>query len=641
VCFLCKFSCWPWASSWVIVMEALFSSLSLGQKTATATVTMFVLLWHVLGSPTQVFLFLLGCLASFAAGAIAYLLARVHFSPPFSSSTTLPPKSALRSQEANLAIIEARARRETDSPTAPHITRSIDQALNEIVDLISKDYVFYWVDGLMASQTEAKARFKKDCWTALDNFSARVAKVDMVKVLATNLVKKIADHLEKIRLIQEELHANSPNGAAPTFVISPHLTSAEREIEYLAKLSEALVILLCEDDYGDCTPVRHLLREVLSRHVLFPLVAMITDPVFINAKILAHLKKRKEAEEREKRPFADSLDELAAAVAAGDDPEELLRLRRVVVAEIARASTAARAVREGERAGAAGRYLAQLRHAQRLCESRLAVLGRGGDFGPSSAGKISFRRVLASASTRRHFASFLDEEGQGDLLAFWSSVEELKEADRKLWHQLATDVFYSFINKSERSDSLMADRQTLKRVEAFLMGDGGPEVFFEMQGRVAAALRENYFPHFLVSPHAVAMAEEAANAGLLVRDDSRDGARRSVDEEAEEAEEVVQDKGELVFSGHSGMAKNLLEQLKEKFTNKSQALAVRSFLKWLCLQVFFKALKSSLKPDSKILLTLQQEIEGLKEEKRSVKDHIDRTESWANNLGEWQCEVNK
>ncbi len=52
-----------------------------------------------------------------------------------------------------------------------------------------------------------------------------------------------------------------------------------------------------------------------------------------------------------------------------------------------------------------------------------------------------------------------------------------------------------------------------------------------------------------------------------------------------------------------------------------------------------QALRSSLKPDSRILTMLQQEVEGLGEERRAVESHIRRTDSWADSLGEWQCQV--
>ncbi len=110
--------------------------------------------------------------------------------------------------------------------------------------------------------------------------------------------------------------------------------------------------------------------------------------------------------------------------------------------------------------------------------------------------------------------------------------------------------------------------------------------------------------------------------------------------DSEEEEEIVVDEGpdpptqsaaalckkvsSDVFSGLSGMAKNHLVHVSERLQNKVQAMS---------------ALKSSLKPDSRILTMLQQEVETLGEEKKAVESHIHRTESWADNLGAWQCQV--
>ena len=64
-----------------------------------------------------------------------------------------------------------------------------------------------------------------------------------------------------------------------------------------------------------------------------------------------------------------------------------------------------------------------------------------------SSSVISFGAVMSSALTRRSFYAFLQDEGQHDLLGFWSAVEELRRADRTLWHQLATEIFYGYVNK--------------------------------------------------------------------------------------------------------------------------------------------------------------------------------------------------
>ncbi len=107
-----------------------------------------------------------------------------------------------------------------------------------------------------------------------------------MKLLATDVTKKVGDHFEKIRLVlsarqQQQSQSNSGNSNAGgggsanggsasgenssvKFPISPHLVSRDRELEYLSKVAEVLVIVLCKHDYGNCVPVRHLLKEVSS-----------------------------------------------------------------------------------------------------------------------------------------------------------------------------------------------------------------------------------------------------------------------------------------------------------------------------------------------------------------------------------------
>ena len=64
-------------------------------------------------------------------------------------------------------------------------------------------------------------------------------------------------------------------------------------------------------------------------------------------------------------------------------------------------------------------------------------------------------------------------------LGFWTAVEELKEADRTQWHQLATEIFYAYINKP--NGAIRIRKTGLKRIEEFLLGDATPYVFYEIQ----------------------------------------------------------------------------------------------------------------------------------------------------------------
>lgn len=51
------------------------------------------------------------------------------------------------------------------------------------------------------------------------------------------------------------------------------------------------------------------------------------------------------------------------------------------------------------------------------------------------------------------------------------------------------------------------------------------------------------------------------------------------------------------------------------------------------------ALRSSMRPDSKVLARLKNEVEWLQGEKRQLEAHLTRTEIWAENLGKWRAYI--
>ena len=57
--------------------------------------------------------------------------------------------------------------------------RNIDQSINDIIDLVSRDYVLHWIEHLVTSDTEARAIFKRDFWVMVNNLSARLSQVKL------------------------------------------------------------------------------------------------------------------------------------------------------------------------------------------------------------------------------------------------------------------------------------------------------------------------------------------------------------------------------------------------------------------------------------------------------------------------------
>jgi sorting nexin-25 len=57
------------------------------------------------------------------------------------------------------------------------------------------------------------------------------------------------------------------------------------------------------------------------------------------------------------------------------------------------------------------------------------------------------------------------------------------------------------------------------------------------------------------------------------------------------------------------------------------------------LKQALEALKTSLKPESRVLAVLEKEVEQLQGEKRQLEAHLARTEAWGEHLGQWRAVV--
>lgn len=95
-------------------------------------------------------------------------------------------------------------------------------------------------------------------------------------------------------------------------------------------------------------------------------------------------------------------------------------------------------------------------------------------------------------------------------------------------------------------------------------------------------------------------------------------------EDREIVDGTLSESSTLLVGERSNYARSKLDQLHEKLNNKMQAL---------------QALKSSLKPESKVLSILAKEVEWLQGEKRQLEAHLNHTEMWAEHLGRWRADV--
>ncbi|XP_015608529.1 sorting nexin-25 isoform X2 [Cephus cinctus] len=511
-------------------------------------------------------------------------------------------------------------------------TRLVDGALQNLLDLAFRDFVGSWLRELALGSDSITDCMKQDVWGAIQSFHDRLFRVDHTKLVACSIVNKVTFHFEKIRIAQ----AAASEGEDPIFILSAHLMSHTAELEYLRKVSEVCIMFFLPRSYS-LSPAKFLLREVITYKILKPAIDMITDPDYINQKILMYIEQQQMAEamHRKTYEYAESFEDFIRMIKSSKDLEVLKHIRYNIVTEIMQATTVQNVKRaqgldaenntfgksDAVQARKLKRYISQLTYAKNTCECHMQSLGWDGypiqesDISNPTAiaeGRVlPLQTILDNVIGRRYLSQFLEQVASQGLIGYWAAVQELRAAERSNWHQLGAEIFYTYIRSP--TAEIKVDKNVRKRMESFLLGDKGPDVFYEVQENVVKTLEEKYYPSFLVSEQYKKMQEALLNerADGLMED------RQMVDG-------TISDSSSLLVGEHSNYARSKLDQLQEKLNNKMQAL---------------QALRSSLKPESRVLSILAKEVEWLQGERRQLEAHLTHTEMWAEHLGHWRADV--
>ncbi|CAH0663953.1 unnamed protein product [Chilo suppressalis] len=520
--------------------------------------------------------------------------------------------------------------------------RTVDSQLQQLIDFVLRDFVTCWLKELSHKPDPVIDKFKEHTWGAIQNLYERLLKVDAEKLLAGDMVTKITQHFERIRIARScALELNQ----TPVFALAPHLMSCETELHYLRQISELIIMFLLPRCYS-LSPTSHLMREILACKVLQPAIDLITEPDYINQKIIQYLEAQKEVDAMHVRTheYAKTFEDYIRLITNCNNVDTLKRLRYDIVSQIMQATTLQNVKRAKgididviEKSGVQQnvsrqqindakklkRYISQLTIAKAECELALRKLGWDGAFPTveSNSKTLPLHKIMESVTGRRYLSMFLETMCSQGLVGFWTAVEELRHSPRSSWHQLGAEIFYTYIRSP--SAELKVDKETRKRMESFLLGDKGPEVFYEVQDTVVDTIQEKYYSSFLLSDQYTALIAELATeeANKEMSSERSPIEDRQLSNESVSSAESV---GGAHLTEHSTYARRKLDQLQERHNNKIQALA---------------ALRASLKPDSPALSMLANEVERLAGEQMRLEAHLARTDTWAEHLGSWRATV--
>ncbi|XP_061183627.1 sorting nexin-25-like [Saccostrea echinata] len=568
------------------------------------------------------------------------------------------PRESKMAQEL-IKLMEKRYEKKSETKKVV-ITRNVDGALQEVLDLIMRDYIMSWYADLSKDHEAFIGSLRSDIWVIFESLTNRLKKIDKMKLITEEVVLKIHKHFQEIR----EYRKREDDKIAKKFILHPWLENEDTETEFLRKVCESLLIALLPKEYIHCHTLRRMLREILTSSVLKPSVDMMCDPDYINQKLINYIDYRRQLSEdtRKKYTYAATYEEFVKLIDKCDDIEHLKQIRYNIMTEIIHATTIqnikkeqnipekplkpgekgpSRATGKGDllKARNLKRYINQLTIAKVHSEKRIHALG-GPDYKSyetteESEGMVtkstkimSFEEVMDSVEAKMEFFKFLEKDDNHSLLGFCMAVERLETAEKRKQYQLGKEIFDKYIASS--TSAVKLDRGTVKDMESFLLGNSPEcEAFERGEKTVLDILKKQYYPSFLVSDiyhKYIKSLEQETPADLT--EQRKDLLFFQPDSDDEEVYMDFNSDDSVIFKDQSYFAQQKLEQLDGKIQNKSHAL---------------KAIKESHKMDDskaeKIEKDLERELEQLILQRRQLEIHILRTQKWCENQGSWRATI--
>lgn len=440
------------------------------------------------------------------------------------------------------------------------VSKNVDPVIEQLIDNLIRDYILSWYLELVKQQPEdghetvdnlnLGLRLKNESWIIVSRFLSRIRSIDEIDFFTKDFMDCLSDHVKQIN------ECINPAGSSfypkdgtiksgNKFRLSPHLESEERELQFLTKVSKFLVRVLIPKSYLAISPFKHLLIEVIANSVLYRTIDLLSDPDYLNLKILEVIKSTQEEsnknQSKTKYAFAETYDEFVDLIKKTNSLEELKRIRYFIVTEIMQATAINNLKRERSNLNQAGhgsvkksssvkgdhllsrnlpRYINQLRYAKRLAEKQINSLST--ESGTSSrfysrtesdqSSKetqpktiVPFSLIMSSDKSRRYFHEFLkntltikssstSEKSAHYLILYYESVNEMKSSQSTvkqigIAHQLLTFNYYlTSINLH-----IKLPKEILKDMECFIMGNTNcPTSFYQTQKVVYKILEDRY-----------------------------------------------------------------------------------------------------------------------------------------------------
>lgn len=390
------------------------------------------------------------------------------------------------------------------------IKSQVDTILDEISSLTIQHFLLDNFDLDEHGLEEIRKMAAKEFKFLLDQLKGRLAKIDHVDFLTNSLVVILTKHFETQRLFYE---SEEDEREFETF---EHLKDEKSEKKYLNSLSRVLTKHLLPESYSDVKLFNILAQDILTNLVFFPSIDTLADPDFINTRYIYNLTKfgsgHKEKLSKEssnntgttnlwsklnnfsvrEEPITSEnqldlgvgddlcfdnilmLINLSSASTDRETLKQVLKLLKQNIIKIAslRDSCEATDVLEDPDFHHWEDIMAELTRAKTNCQMKLEIPEKE----LLNESPLKFDQVIESPTKRRYFSAYLQESGGGSeaVLSVWEAIEDMRYVEKNLLHEVGTKIFYTFINRPV--PALCLDRNIIRRVESFLVGDSSHQV---------------------------------------------------------------------------------------------------------------------------------------------------------------------
>ena len=218
----------------------------------------------------------------FIWGGVSYLGIRLYLSDQASLRPELP-EGLLQSYR----LLEQDEEREKEKMREEEEERRkrgpVDHLILEMTELTLKHWVFPSLTGLEEGNVEISRICAKDVEIVVDNLRARLTTINHVNFLTRTVLDVITSELEHNRVEKEEGVKRD---------LEPHLLSEEKEEDYLRKVAGVLTVHLLPSNYSSTPTMLHMCQDLLASYLLLPMINKISDPDFINQKVVKYFWKR-------------------------------------------------------------------------------------------------------------------------------------------------------------------------------------------------------------------------------------------------------------------------------------------------------------------------------------------------------------